>query len=287
MSLDRFVVTQKRDRSQLSPPDVDTPKRIPVEASQTTGGMDRPNKALMEAIGGMMDQKLANVTRVDDLKAIEEKLDTITKENTYLKNEVNKIKYENKTLRDKLEELDNFNKRTNLIFRGLKDTDENDCDKTIKEFCTKVLGIQRDISIERAYMLGKNKGSRYRGEQKMDMILTEFSSFAVTQEVLRNSYKLKGTGISVVQDFTLDWRRKRSKLLGVRREILKSNKDHRIYVRQDWLSVGGKRMRWNEEKGLQAEGGEEDGALIIKKILGCDISLFVQQLRQQDQPDRS
>ena len=121
----------------------------------------------------------------------------------------------------------------------------------------------------------------------MNMILAEFSSFAVAQEVLINSFKLKGTSISVVQDFTFDWRRKRSKLLAVRREIIKCNKEHRVYVRQNWLSVGGKRMKWSEGKGLLTEDGQEDGALVIKKILACDISLFIQQLIQQDRPDHS
>ena len=271
----------------LSPPDVDKPKRIPVEANQSTGGMDRSNKELMEAIGAMMDEKLANVTRVDDLKALEEKLDAITKENTYLKMEINKIKVDNIALREKLEELENYNKRKNLIFRGLTDTDEKECDKIIKEICTKVLGIQGGFSIERAYKLGKNKNYSHKGEQNMNMILAEFSSFAVAQEVLINSFKLKGTSISVVQDFTFDWRRKRSKLLAVRREIIKCNKEHRVYVRQNWLSVGGKRMKWSEGKGLLTEDGQEDGALVIKKILACDISLFIQQLIQQDRPDHS
>ena len=78
MGVDKFVVTLNRNRSQLYPPEVDTPKRIPVE----------------------------DVIWVDDLKATEKKLYIIIKGKTYLKNEVNKIKNENR--KDKLEKLEIF-----------------------------------------------------------------------------------------------------------------------------------------------------------------------------------
>jgi chromosome segregation ATPase len=65
---------------------------------------------LMEAIGLMMDRKLADVAKVEDLKELGEKLEKLKEENESLKAEIRTIKAEYSTVKEQLEELDNYNK---------------------------------------------------------------------------------------------------------------------------------------------------------------------------------
>ena len=236
----------------------------------------------MEAIGLMMDRKLADIAKVGDPKDLGEKSEKIKEENETLNAEIRAIKAECSNVKEQLEEIDNYNRRKNLIFKGISEVNQENWKYAVKEVCKKVLGIEQEMMIERGYLfsMGNNEQSKTKA------IFVEFTSFAMIHNNVKKCYRLKGTNISITQDFSFEWRQEKRKLLAIRREILISTKEHRVSVRGKWLYLDGERLKWSMTGGglLGGRDARQDGFQIIKRITGMDLSqLFGQPLKDYNQ----
>lgn len=275
-SIERFLAPKQtptrktNSKRQRSSPEVVEPNKkqqnkINNMAEAPVGNMSLP--VLMEAIGGMMDRKLADVAKIGDLKDLGEKLDKIKEENEALKVEVQTIKTDYSDVKEQLEEIDNYNRRKNLIFIGITEVNHENWECVVKEVCKKTLGIEQEIRTERGYVFDM-------GKTKTKAIFVELTSFDITQKILKNCFKLKGSNITILQDYSFEWRQQRRKLLAIKREILRSSKEHRVSVRGKWLHLDGERMMWSKTGGglLGGRDGRQDGFQIIKSITGMDLS---------------
>lgn len=123
--------------------------------------------------------------------------------------------WENKylQLKNDYEKLEKELKKNNIVIFGL-DSAAQDLGTFAINSLNHHLGLNLTLSdINNVYAFGKQSSKK--------PIIVKFISYLRKQEVLRNSKKLKGTGISVAEDLSLD-ERKENKIL--RQHLIKARK---------------------------------------------------------------
>lgn len=112
------------------------------------------------------------------------------------------------------------NRRNNLIFRGISETNENeDCETIIHGFLRDRLGLDFIPVIQRAHRLGNPRGRRrfmrgsIRGQsQPPRPIIACFRDYGDIEVILGNATKLKDTQFGINKDFPKEIIEARSKL---------------------------------------------------------------------------
>ncbi|KAK9510655.1 hypothetical protein O3M35_005392 [Rhynocoris fuscipes] len=99
---------------------------------------------------------------------------------------------------------------------------------------------------------------------------------------MKSLKKLKGTGYRVFQDFPLNVRKRRIKLLLVRRKILRLNKHINVLVSGDRLYVQNLKFEWFLS-GLR-HGDSDGSAKLSELIIGADIKDFIVALASNNLP---
>lgn len=135
-----------------------------------------------------------------------------------LKEEVLRLEEENRQMRDmmtkledKVDYLENQSRRKNLVIRNLpkivKDEKWSDVENLVCKFAKDNLGVNVIFDdVERAHRV-------YRSKAEVKPIVVKFKSFKKKDEILRNSYKLKGKDILVQEDFSARVIEERRKLM--------------------------------------------------------------------------
>ncbi|KAH7979630.1 hypothetical protein HPB49_010219 [Dermacentor silvarum] len=107
----------------------------------------------------------------------------------------------------------------------------------VRNVCQSKLGIQ-SVSIERAHRLGKFQPGKCRP------LIAKFTLFKEKQQILSNAKKLKGSNISVSEDFSKTVRMKRKFLW----EYAKSRKEEsdKVSLRYDTLIMNGQKYMYDD-----------------------------------------
>ncbi|XP_049520487.1 uncharacterized protein LOC125944211 [Dermacentor silvarum] len=128
-----------------------------------------------------------------------------------LRQSINQINGENVQLRSKQAELEDMQRRDNLLFYGLSDTQSESwaqSEEKLINLLSSCLEMSRsEILIERAHRLGGYSSNKCRP------IIAKFSSFKMKQQILLNNSKLKEGNISVSDDYSPATRLARKKLV--------------------------------------------------------------------------
>ena len=106
---------------------------------------------------------------------------------------------EAKFLKDKLRTLEDRNRRNNLRIDGMKENDNESWEQSeqkVKDLIKEKLAIEEDIMIERAHRIGKKEDGKKRA------IIFKLQSWKQKETILKNSKKLKNTGLYVNEDFS-------------------------------------------------------------------------------------
>lgn len=124
-----------------------------------------------------------------------------------LNNSAEKIQQTLMLQQEKLTELEDRSRMSNLVVFGIderaNETEDVLRQKVIKEVFEDRLDV-KCLSVARIHRLGKRRGKR--------PVILFFQNYTEKQEVLRNCKKLKGTQISVQNDFSAETLRKRKLL---------------------------------------------------------------------------
>lgn len=98
-----------------------------------------------------------------------------------------------------MDDLENRSRRCNLIFFGIDGDDAREpnakSEARVINLCTSVLKVGH-VEIERAHRLGKFNTEKQRS------IIAKFNTDKDKQKVLLAAKKLKGTAISISEDFS-------------------------------------------------------------------------------------
>ena len=121
----------------------------------------------------------------------------------------------------KLNYLEDQSRRNNLRFEGVEEQEEENWEQTaekIRKIAQNNLGIPTGVTIERAHRIGERKYNRPR------TIIAKFLHFGEKQDILRKSYKLKGTNIFVNEDLCEASQEKRREQLPLLRDAKRDGK---------------------------------------------------------------
>lgn len=101
-------------------------------------------------------------------------------------------------IQDKLDDLENCSRQSNILFFGIPDGDATesweDSERHLKDFCIEKLGVTV-ASISRAHRLGRFSNGKTRP------IIAKFYNEKEVESVLNLGYKLKGSSFSLSRDY--------------------------------------------------------------------------------------
>lgn len=156
-------------------------------------GTEITNAQLLQLLNKRLDEQYEKISNKIDKnhKDLENEIRNLNKQ-------IDNLKEENIQLRDRISVIEKKKRKNNLVVFGLKPTDLNPVEDTINELSQK-LGVELDKSdISNLYVPKQN--------QTGVPIHLEFLSFFKKAEVLKNSFKLKNSGISVANDMSKEER---------------------------------------------------------------------------------
>ncbi|XP_037554789.1 uncharacterized protein LOC119431375 [Dermacentor silvarum] len=134
------------------------------------------------------------------------------------------------------DELENRSRRNNLLFFGIDDENEketwDESERKVISVCSDKLGITvQQSTIERAHRMGKHNNDKPRP------IIVKFGLFKDKQRLLSAASKLKGSRISLSEDYSQQVRRCRSKLIAYARD---QNSGARYKLKYNKMTYEGK-----------------------------------------------
>ena len=171
-------VTRPKQKSDISPaPEIDISKPISNETvvqmfEHLLTKVDAVKQDLSNEIQALKNEKDVNTEKINSLEskqtATEIKVSTVQKENVVMKDQVDHLMdafvYQQQILDElngKVETLQKSSMNKNLIIKGLIATktgsERENCVKTVRDFFQKVMEISEEISIKRAFRIGRGK----------------------------------------------------------------------------------------------------------------------------------
>lgn len=169
---------------------------------------------------------------VNDLKNDIRKVKQDMQQQEYVKVELDAIKRQNKMLKEKINDMENYSRRDNMEITGI----EEHKSESVRDICTDLfknkLGLSDDIEIVRCHRVGKYENRDQRDNRDVNSsrgqfrtvprpILLRFKYYADKEKVLKKRAQLKGTGIYLNEDLSYESKRKRTNLV----PVLKSLRD--------------------------------------------------------------
>lgn len=248
--------TSKRNRKEAS--------LSPSDQEDSRNSKKRPAEMDIEQISQLLDAKLQPIK--DSLDIVGE----LVRKNAQLESRLELQEKKISELQKEIEYLSLAATSKNLIFRNIKLENNVNPAECIKSVCRNVLNVTDNIEVENAYHIGKEKKN----------ILVEFRSRSAIRSVLSNAKKLQGSGMRIDKDYPKSIRIKNNKLLAIRREIRKINRNHLVKVRNGVMIFQNKKFSWDTNKGLLLD--DRDGVTYIKEKYGVDVSDIAEKLKKED-----
>ena len=151
-----------------------------------------------------------------DVSALYEHLEQMKSSHEHFQSHIDKLE-------DKIDELENQSRRSNVLFDGVPpSTDEtwDDCENKVLDIIRRKMKIPQDVLIERAHRLGK-------------AIIVRFQSYKDRELVLSRARELKGSSIFVHGDVSDRVRQKQRGLMSLMKTMRSDGK--RAVIRHDKL----------------------------------------------------
>jgi hypothetical protein len=207
---------------------------------------------IVNKLAKLLDKKLKPIhVSMEDMRVSMEKLVKLEKEvqqlrvkikdeqtkNEELENEIN-------MLRNRAIEQEDRNRRNNLIFFGIP-KERNfesyaDCEKIILKIIRESMKINiTDYELDRVHRLGGNSNNS-------PPMIIRFLSWKVKEEVLKNSYRLRNTGIWISEDFSYETRQYRNKLRPFIRQAREEEK--KVSLRYTTVIINGVKYQLSESE---------------------------------------
>ncbi|CAN7984287.1 unnamed protein product [Ixodes pacificus] len=203
----------------------------------------------------------ANVdTLLKRTNGLEEKLENlsarVTSNEDLIKAQAEESQKHVHTLEQKIDDLENRERRNNLVIYGLnKPSDENPSslnEKVLTEIFEQKLEVTIN-TIERIHRLGKPR----RGFQRP--VILKLMDYREKQVILQNARKLKGTNISIGEDFSFRVRSIRKLLWGSSQS--NREKGDKVYLSYDKLKINGEVYIWDHQKNDKVKLGQSSHPL--------------------------
>ena len=201
------ILKLNRNLLELSEKDItDTIDGISPEGVEITKLVHQKNREIAETI-------------MECLDTMQERLEEICNQKKGMEREINALKTENKLLKQRVENQENYSRRNNLIIKGIPEGWGQNVDQIVRSFMNDYFWVPYDIPIERMHRLGKFTGNYDRPRP----IIVRFVKFADREMVWNARHYLGDSGFGLDEDFSPEVQRVRRKLLPV---FLEAKRQH-------------------------------------------------------------
>ncbi|XP_077486842.1 uncharacterized protein LOC144098218 [Amblyomma americanum] len=180
--------------------------------------------------------------RISGIETQMASLGTLKTEVNGLKSTIAELEQNVSSLLNKVDELENRSRRNNLIIYGVKEESTETFDDLIKKIKESVFLEKLDLTIsgiERCHRLGKKKD----GDRP---VIVKFLDYREKVSIMKACPKLKGSEISISEDFSLGVRQIRQKLWESSAEERSNGAKVKLFF--DKLSVNGTLFAWDKTK---------------------------------------
>lgn len=141
-------------------------------------------------------QAIANIVEKTVATEVQKLVDSHVKAINDLKSVIEQRDHIIEILRNKVDELEQYQRRPCLRIFGVEERDQENTDDIAVEVAQKI-GVQLTTNdIDRSHRVGRRQGDRPRP------IIIKFSSYRKRSEVFRNKRLLKSTGLTIREDLT-------------------------------------------------------------------------------------
>jgi ribA/ribD-fused uncharacterized protein len=167
----------------------------------------------------------------NEVKELRKTTSSLSTELQMSKNEIVLLKSKNEVLQNRMMQLDNYTRRSNLIFYGVRQVPDENCSQVIKALLSKQLGIETayDMKLERCHRLSA------RSDPKP--IIVRFNWYQDRIAVWKCRAKLKGSNISMREDFPAEIIECRKTLYPVMKKAKELKKE--AFLVADKLTIDG------------------------------------------------
>ena len=178
------------------------------------------------------DLKIETDNANTSIKSMDGRLNSIEVENKVLRTENNK-------LQEKLLDLEYRQRRVNLLFDGIAESEnerDTDTTKRLRDILKHIPGVKKDFGVERCHRLGPpRKNSRFPRP-----IICCFSSYGDLSSILRNRKKLP-SGVFVSEDLPEEWVDRRKVLKPIFNAAKRQNGiKEKTFLTKDKLVISGR-----------------------------------------------
>ncbi|KAM7349334.1 uncharacterized protein ACRADG_008331 [Cochliomyia hominivorax] len=260
----------------------------------------------LEAIGNIIDEKLKNFVKLKDYELLNDKVKILLKENgtnseksnpslLELKTEMENLKKECSLLRlavqksqasrlqlqNELQTVEKLLHQRKLIIRNIPVYNPEESRKSVEKLLKERLNLN-DIKILNCSIIPSAKTSSM--ESHKETLSIELENPQACKLILRETHKLKNTGIFIETEISTFQRKRKNKLMVLRKELLKRKSDLKVLVRDTTLVVNGKKFYWDDVEGLCHDGKEEEalemnGVEYLENVSGLDLREFINVLQ--------
>ena len=150
--------------------------------------------------------------------AVDRKLDSVDSSMADLKKEMAKLRMENKQVKDQLVRSEAYSRRDNLLLNGIEENDSEDLLQIVYATLENNLGFvdaKSKIKIVRCHRLGPKKTDRHA---KPRPVIFKLHYYPDRESIWKQRSLLKGTNISLSEDFPQEILTKRQVLDAIRRK---------------------------------------------------------------------
>ena len=112
--------------------------------------------------------------------------------------------------------------RDNLVFYGIDERQDENCDAVLSQFFTAELGVSDDIELARAHRMDKATPGKTRP------IVAKFERYQQREQVRMAGLRLAGKKYGVSEQIPKEWQEKRKSLLPQFKEAKKQGKRARF-----------------------------------------------------------
>ena len=188
----------------------------------------------MTAMGGKMSSMSETMTTMQaDMSGIKSQFEETQQRVEQLERENEQLRKSHSELLDRVDDLENRSRRNNLLFYGIKKSDNENCESVLKDLFSDNLDLSDDIQINRAHRVGSKDDAP---------IIARLTFFKDKERIMKSKKKLDGTDIYIGEDYSKGVREIRKTLSKIKKAMKQKDKDKKIHLVYDHMYVDGVKM---------------------------------------------
>lgn len=215
-----------------------------------------PDVDMKQMFANLSKQITENSERIrSDFQSLKEE---ISASQSRIEGKMCELEMENQKLLGKVRQLEDQNRRNNLVFWGVEEANEfeswDECERKVRDIISEKMSVEdahddNTIQIERAHRLGR-KTANSTQNPKPRGIIVNFGRWKHKQQVLKaaRAELPKGSIVKVSEDFSQAVRDMRRGLIENIDRLKDEFPNEKVFLRFDKLVVGSKTFRFDVAK---------------------------------------